>query len=87
MPLFCFKSGCFEQSSKKMSQQPKGVSLRLVLVMICAKKQAKKDGNHCSCLFCEGFLCKFITKCKYFPIIGLGALAVRIFYIMQILAS
>jgi hypothetical protein len=32
------------------------------LVMICAKKQAKKDGNYCSWLFCEGFLCKFITK-------------------------
>jgi hypothetical protein len=25
------------------------------LVMICAKKRAKKDGNHCSWLFCEAF--------------------------------
>ena len=25
------------------------------LVMICAKKRAKKDSNHCSWLFCEAF--------------------------------
>ena len=32
------------------------------LVMICAKKQAKKDGNHCRWLFCEAFLKQIIKN-------------------------
>ena len=45
-----------QSSAFKMNRlTPIECIIYVLLVVICEKKQAKKDGNYCSCLFCEGF--------------------------------